>query len=68
MTPCDTWHGTRDTQGVVKKVSKLQVPSSYILGVKVFFERYREKKYDLLNCIESLGVCRTSRVLEKLQL
>ena len=37
LTP-DTWHVKHDTQGVVNIVSQFQVPSSYSLGVKVFWK------------------------------
>ena len=40
--PCDIWHVTHDTQGMVHIVLKCKVPSSYSLGVKVFW-RYFHK-------------------------
>ena len=57
----DMWHMTCDRWGEVKLLSKCQLPSSYGLGVKVFWryflQRITDSDYKLIN---HEGVCRTS--------
>ena len=64
LTP-DIWHVTpdkldvsRDTQGVMRIVSKFQVSSSYGLGLKVFWRFWTKRS--LNEWINNEGVCRTA--------
>ena len=67
LTP-DTWHVTfdilhvsLDTQGVMNIMSKLHVPSSYGLGVKVSWKIFSQIITNLMNkWINCEGVCTTA--------
>ena len=54
---CDTWHVTCDTWWVVNILSKCQIPSSYALGVKVFW-RFGGKGWPT-NLINDTGIWQT---------
>ena len=61
---CDTWHVTQDTWHVthdgwreVNLISKIQLPRSYSLGLKMFWRYFHN---DLINeLVNDKGVCRT---------
>ena len=73
--PCsDTWHVTHDTwqvshntQKVVNIVSKFQLPSSYGLGVKVFWRYFHKRSLThwLTDSVYHEGVFRTAPDLLK---
>ena len=58
---CDMWHGTPDRWWEVNILSKFQVPSSYGLGVKIFWRYFGKRVTQFINLsINNKGVCRTA--------
>ena len=59
----DTWHVTHDRWREVDIILKCHLPSSYSLGVKVFWRYFHKRMIQLINqSMSDEGVCKIARL------